>query len=71
MRGVAVFSLVTKYSILFFSFAFLLNIFHMAFCDELVVSPETTSLMEVIGKPAPFVQGNESLFLNFGKVHSF
>ena len=46
---VAVFSVVLDYGILFPSFTFFLNCFHMAFGDEFIVGVKTTDLVQGIG----------------------
>ena len=52
-------------------FALFLNCFHGAFCDELIISPETAAFMQVIRKPASGVDRHKALIFNLRKVHIF
>lgn len=51
----AIFAVVTDYSILFFPFAFFLNISHFTFCYELIICSETTDVMKIIRNSFSFV----------------
>ena len=53
--AVAIFSVVTNYSNLFFSFTFFLNCFHFAFGYELVISSKATDLMKIVCDSFTFV----------------
>ena len=55
MRAAAIFCVVSDYGILFLSFTFFLNCFHLAFGDELVVCAESTGVMYVIRDFCTFV----------------
>ena len=51
----AIFTVVAKYSNLFFPFAFFLNGSHIAFGYELIIRSETTDFMEIIRDKLPSV----------------
>ncbi len=53
--GIAIFSVVTDFSILFFPFTFFLDISHLTFCYELIICSETADIMKSIRNSFPFV----------------
>ena len=53
--GIAIFSVVTDFSILFFPFTFFLDISHLTFCYELIICSETADIMKSIRNSFSFV----------------